>query len=517
MDKKDLIKLAEEQELGQGRKVIFESSECYGFGKYLRKYAFYPSFIPLFVCTDHGPSQRDVPTYIEIESAPPVMLYHSQRLVSEWRKLSVAKSEVMLSPFVFYRKSKRIEKRIDAQGTLVFPVHSTDRIDACYDIDEYIDRLQSLPEKYHPISVCMYYKDIQNGLHEKFIRRNIDVFCAGHIYDDSFIERFYEILRNFKFTTSNHMGSYAFYSVEMDIPFFIYGKEIEMVNKGDPNCPQGNYSPVKEFGQLKKATSIFSNIKDHISPEQKRFVEDELGVKTGDGRLKMCAILYLAAFLWCAKHEKKMMIQKVKELKKKFIRLYERSFFAVSGLSKASKIYTHLTNDEKILLRTLASSLKKNVSAVEIGSYLGSSSCFIANGLSKNSVLYCIDTWENNAMKYTEDDTDPEERDTYEEFIKNTEKYSHKIRTIRKWSYDAIDDLKKEVKTIDFLFIDGDHNYDGVKKDWDLYSPLLNRGSIVVFHDTGWADGVNKVIAENVVQVAEKIKELPNMEAFRVL
>ena len=35
---------------------------------------------------------------------------------------------------------------------------------------------------------------------------------------------------------------------------------------------------------------------------------------------------------------------------------------------------------------------------------------------------------------------------------------------------------------IDFLFIDGDHSYDGVKRDWQLYVPLVSSG-IVALHD----------------------------------
>src|SRR6266496_776319 len=36
---------------------------------------------------------------------------------------------------------------------------------------------------------------------------------------------------------------------------------------------------------------------------------------------------------------------------------------------------------------------------------------------------------------------------------------------------------------IDFLFIDGDHTYDGVKADFELYSPLVRKGGMVAFHD----------------------------------
>jgi predicted O-methyltransferase YrrM len=38
-------------------------------------------------------------------------------------------------------------------------------------------------------------------------------------------------------------------------------------------------------------------------------------------------------------------------------------------------------------------------------------------------------------------------------------------------------------RKIDLLMIDGDHTYEGVKQDWDTYSPLVKSGGIVIFHD----------------------------------
>lgn len=36
----------------------------------------------------------------------------------------------------------------------------------------------------------------------------------------------------------------------------------------------------------------------------------------------------------------------------------------------------------------------------------------------------------------------------------------------------------------DFVFIDGDHTYNGVRADWLAYSPLVRPGGTVAFHDT---------------------------------
>lgn len=38
-------------------------------------------------------------------------------------------------------------------------------------------------------------------------------------------------------------------------------------------------------------------------------------------------------------------------------------------------------------------------------------------------------------------------------------------------------------RLLDVLFIDGDHSYDGVKKDFEYYSPYVKAGGIIVFHD----------------------------------
>lgn len=54
---------------------------------------------------------------------------------------------------------------------------------------------------------------------------------------------------------------------------------------------------------------------------------------------------------------------------------------------------------------------------------------------------------------------------------------------------------------IDVLFLDGDHLYDGVRADWELWSGKVRPGGLVAFHDTvvnGDRDeaGVRQLVAE---------------------
>lgn len=41
----------------------------------------------------------------------------------------------------------------------------------------------------------------------------------------------------------------------------------------------------------------------------------------------------------------------------------------------------------------------------------------------------------------------------------------------------------------DFIFIDADHSYPGVKRDWELYSPMCKAGGIIAMHDVVHRDG----------------------------
>ena len=58
------------------------------------------------------------------------------------------------------------------------------------------------------------------------------------------------------------------------------------------------------------------------------------------------------------------------------------------------------------------------------------------------------------------------------EFLKNTTEEAY---------YEYF--VKRDIK-IDFLYIDADHTFEGVKIDFDLYSKIMNKGGIITIHDT---------------------------------
>jgi predicted O-methyltransferase YrrM len=62
-----------------------------------------------------------------------------------------------------------------------------------------------------------------------------------------------------------------------------------------------------------------------------------------------------------------------------------------------------------------------------------------------------------------------------------------KLHLLRANSHSAatLDEARRLLfgRPLDLLFIDGDHTFEGAKKDWEMYAPLVRSGGLVVFHD----------------------------------
>lgn len=172
-------------------------------------------------------------------------------------------------------------------------------------------------------------------------------------------------------------------------------------------------------------------------------------------------------------------------------------------LSMAFSIQSHLTVIERIMLYKLS---KEKPVIAEIGSYIGASACCFgaASKETKEKKIICIDTWNNDAM--TEGN-----RDTWMEFKSNISGFIDYVIPVRGYSIDVIDEVRKICPDFDLLFIDGDHSYESVKADWEAYKEFLRPGSIVVFHDYGWAEGVKRVVHNDVMSLAASYDQLPNM------
>ncbi len=94
-------------------------------------------------------------------------------------------------------------------------------------------------------------------------------------------------------------------------------------------------------------------------------------------------------------------------------------------------------------------------------------------------------------------------------------KENQKLYLLRKDSHreETLEEIKKILNgnQLDFIFIDGDHSYEGVKMDYEMYSSLVRKGGVIAFHDIAprgnpeFAGGVPNFWQE--IKVNFKIKE----------
>ncbi len=139
---------------------------------------------------------------------------------------------------------------------------------------------------------------------------------------------------------------------------------------------------------------------------------------------------------------------------------------------------------------------------VEIGTYKGGSAALISKYLSKNIKLTTIDIFDNPPKGSIPPSKTPA---TYGEAKKTITKKGNieKVRIIKGVSWNI---AKKWKRKIDFLFIDGDHRYQGFKRDFENWEPnVIVRGFILV-HDTNFP-GIAKAIKEILKQKRFLLKE----------
>jgi len=72
-------------------------------------------------------------------------------------------------------------------------------------------------------------------------------------------------------------------------------------------------------------------------------------------------------------------------------------------------------------------------------------------------------------------------------FFTNFAQKNQRIFLVRADSHSAssLSAVKSILKgqELDFLFIDGDHTYEGVKRDFKMYTPLVRKGGLIALHD----------------------------------
>lgn len=168
-------------------------------------------------------------------------------------------------------------------------------------------------------------------------------------------------------------------------------------------------------------------------------------------------------------------------------RVIDRQFEKLN-LPGARDIPTWTSVAELEALYRLAAGAPEGANIVELGSYLGASTCYLAAGAALvGGRVTAIDLWNNETIAGGE-------RDTFADFRRNIAGAAKIITVVRKRTQEL---TPAEVRPpVDLGFIDADHSYEATKADAAFLAPLISRDGVLAFHDTTVFAGVGRALAE---------------------
>jgi predicted O-methyltransferase YrrM len=182
---------------------------------------------------------------------------------------------------------------------------------------------------------------------------------------------------------------------------------------------------------------------------------------------------------------------------------------------------------ERGYLFQLASDLPLDAQVVEVGSWMGASTCFLAGGLKGAAAkVYAVDNFQGQSTCgedeawYGRHFRKLGVRSTLDIFNANFAALglAGRVEAVVSDSLAAARQLASRLGTIDLVFVDGDHSYDGCRADIAAWTPFVKRGGVIAFHDFGSrADGVTRAIFEAIKtgRFAEIVGVAGTIIAFR--
>lgn len=286
---KKLVELCDMKFVDRGKApVLFGLPEQYSQGRIFREYARFPEDLPLNIYADHGIG-IDVKAYPhEIENSAFAFFAFHEKKYENYRLHSSKPCYKVPPPMIWYRREHGIEQTENPQGTLFYAMHSTPNVEVFYDIEQICHILKSLPDEMQPVAVCLFMTDVHKGVYLKYLEQGIPVYTAGNVWDIRFVDRFYGLLRQFKYTASNHIGSYTYYSTELGIPFSFFKQETKLYNLSDKNFSQG---VMQKHLLSDKVENLFKGIHLEITPAQQNYINYYVNMNNCISRKEMFDIL----------------------------------------------------------------------------------------------------------------------------------------------------------------------------------------------------------------------------------
>ncbi|MCI5223705.1 MAG: hypothetical protein D3924_13810 [Candidatus Electrothrix sp. AR4] len=195
-------------------KEIFRANAFYGNNFILKTYAGIPKNYPLKFIIPHGISSETYVWSAEVNnSLPAVICFQKNRQTVYKSQFNNKRIIRCAAPYIYIPSMLGKSQLAERKGTIFFPSHSTHHMISDTDYQQLADTLVALDSSYHPVTVCIYWKDFNLGHHSFFEKRGLQIVSAGHIFDPMFLFRLYHLCSQYEFSACNRVGTHIFYAM----------------------------------------------------------------------------------------------------------------------------------------------------------------------------------------------------------------------------------------------------------------------------------------------------------------
>ena len=275
---------------------IYTPNDFYGHATILKQYMQLPIAYKIKAAIEHGPFLGEHIWEEDIKASLPCIFTQSAKRFSVLKK-KTSKALFSIGPPLFYANHDLdhsfliSDKNRLRKSLLVFPAHSTHWVKANYNIIKYCKFLENLGKNFDSIRVCLYWKDILNGVAEIYMSYGFECVTAGHIYDPLFLNRLKSIIKTSTITTSNEVGTHIGYCIMMGKPHFLNDINIQYTAESEKILKRDLNNDIKTDLEIRSA---FSKLQDYISTKQMEIIDRHWGISETKTVEEMKSILEIA-------------------------------------------------------------------------------------------------------------------------------------------------------------------------------------------------------------------------------
>jgi hypothetical protein len=305
----DNVKIMSANEKGNAPWVYWESENS-SYGKLIRYFSYYSSYLPLFVKSDHAIHTESKLWQNEVNTKNNIpFLTWNYRKYLKFKKIK-KNTYYILNPWSFYvsQKFNFLKKKNHKKGTIIIYPHSNSTTVPILNNKNYFDKLKKLPKRFMPLKIMLSYYDIEQNIHKKLLKYGIPIVTAGSIRSKYFVDKYINIISKFEYATSPKytigLGSAFFYCIDFGLRFFFYGhakfrmiKEAQGISK--KILQSSDFLDRNDKNFVIKMNKIFSYKNLQKIYNQKKFITKYMGYNSQLTRTNLFFILIKSLVLNC--------------------------------------------------------------------------------------------------------------------------------------------------------------------------------------------------------------------------